>query len=209
MDYAMANAPMMDSVSASNMTRVAIINSNNPLEPLVETKHHERPLTIWLSLSRQISNRWSLATGLNYSFMKSTFESGNENTSIHRTQRLKYIGIPLKFGYRLAGGNSWSLYTTGGMQLDIPVSARLSTRYIYSGPYSPLGDSPSNTTNIRAPWQWSVSMGIGAQYQIVPHLNLYLEPSMNYYIPASNAIETYRTENPLIFSLPLGIRISW
>ena len=119
MDYAIANAPMMDSVSASNMTRVAIINSNNPLEPLVETKHHERPLTIRLSLSRQISNRWSLATGLNYSYMKSTFESGNENTSIHRTQRLQYIGIPLKFDYRIAGNNRWSLYTTGGIELDI------------------------------------------------------------------------------------------
>ncbi len=209
MEYAMTNAPMMDSLSASNMTRVAIINSNNPLEPLVETKHHERPLTIWLSLSRQISNRWSLATGLNYSLMKSTFESGNENTSIHRSQRLQYIGIPLKFGYRMADDNRWSLYSTGGIQLDIPVRARISTRYIYNGSYDPLKESPEITTRIRAPWQWSVSTGIGAQYQIVPHLNLYLEPSMNYCIPSSNAIETYRTAHPLQFSLPIGIRLSW
>ena len=209
MDYAIANAPMMDSVSASNMTRVAIINSNNPLEPLVETKHHERPLTIRLSLSRRISNRWSLATGLNYSYMKSTFESGNENTSIHRTQRLQYIGIPLKFDYRIAGNNRWSLYTTGGIELDIPVSARISTRYIYNGTNDPLKESPNITTRIRAPWQWSVNTGIGTQYQIVPHLDLYLEPSLNYYIPTSNAIETYRSEHPLIFSLPFGIRLSW
>ena len=198
MEYAIANASMMDSASASNMTRVAIINSNNPLEPLVETKHHDRPLTIRLSLSRQISNRWSLATGVNFSYMKSTFESGNENTSIYRLQRLQYIGIPLNFGY-----------TTGCIELDIPVSARISTRYIYNGTNDPLKESPNITTRIRAPWQWSVNTGIGTQYQIVPHLDLYLEPSLNYYIPTSNAIETYRSEHPLIFSLPFGIRLSW
>ena len=54
MDYVMANAPMMDSVSASNMRHVAIINSNHPQDPLTETKHHERPLTLQLSLSRQL-----------------------------------------------------------------------------------------------------------------------------------------------------------
>lgn len=209
MEYAIANAPMMDSASASNMTRVAIINSNNPLDPLVETKHHDRPLTIRLSLSRQISNRWSLATGVNYSYMMSTFESGNENTSIYRLQRLQYIGIPLNFGYRIAGDNRWGLYTIGGIQLDIPFCARVTSRYIYIDSYDPLRESPNITTRIRAPWQWSVSTGIGAQYQIVPHLNLYLEPSMNYYIPSSNAIETYRTAHPLQFSLPLGIRLSW
>ena len=86
MDYVTANAPMMDSVSASNMSRVAIINSGHPSEPLAETKHHERPLSLQLSLSRQLNSRWSLSTGLSYTRMKSTFQGGNENTLIHRTQ---------------------------------------------------------------------------------------------------------------------------
>ena len=64
MDYVIANAPMMDSVSASNMRHVAIINSNHPQDPLTETKHHERPLTLQISLSRQFNSHWSLATGL-------------------------------------------------------------------------------------------------------------------------------------------------
>ena len=209
MDYVMANAPMMDSVSASNMRHVAIINSNHPQDPLTETKHHERPLTLQLSLSRQLNSHWSLATGLSYTRMKSTFESGNENTIIHRTQRLHYLGIPLKLGYRVVGGNRWNLYTTGGVQLDIPVSARLTTQYIYGGSYAPIGNSPDINATISAPWQWSVGVGIGAQYQIVPHLNVYLEPSLNYFIPTSTDIESYRTEHPFDLSLPFGIRFTW
>lgn len=209
MDYVMANAPMMDSVSASNMRHVAIINSNHPQDPLTETKRHERPLTLQLSLSRQLNSHWLLATGLSYTRMKSTFESGNENTIIHRTQRLHYLGIPLKLGYRVVGGNRWNLYTTGGVQLDIPVSARLTTQYIYGGSYAPIGNSPDIDATISAPWQWSVGVGIGAQYQIVPHLNVYLEPSLNYFIPTSTDVESYRTEHPLDLSLPFGIRFTW
>ncbi|MBQ6050610.1 MAG: sigma-70 family RNA polymerase sigma factor [Bacteroidaceae bacterium] len=209
MDYVMANAPMMDSVSASNMRHVAIINSNHPQDPLTETKRHERPLTLQLSLSRQLNSHWSLATGLSYTRMKSTFESGNENTIIHRTQRLHYLGIPLKLGYRVVGGNRWNLYTTGGIQLDIPVSARLTTQYIYGRSYAPIGNSPDIDATISAPWQWSVGVGIGAQYQIVPHLNIYLEPSLNYFIPTSTDVESYRTAHPFDLSLPFGIRFTW
>lgn len=209
MDYVMANAPMMDSVSASNMRHVAIINSNHPQDPLTETKRHERPLTLQLSLSRQLNSHWSLATGLSYTRMKSTFESGNENTIIHRTQQLHYLGIPLKLGYRVVGGNRWNLYTTGGVQFDIPVSARLTTQYIYGGSYAPIGNSPDIDATISAPWQWSVGVGIGAQYQIVPHLNVYLEPSLNYFIPTSTDVESYRTEHPFDISLPFGIRFTW
>jgi len=209
MDYVTANAPMMDSVSASNMRRVLIINSNRPLDPLTETKHHERPLTLQLSLSRQLDSHWSLATGLSYTRMKSTFESGNEKTLIHRTQRLHYLGIPLKLGYRVVGGNRWSLYTTGGVQLDIPVSARLTTQYIYGGSYTLIGNPPGIDAAISAPWQLSVGVGIGAQYRIVPHLNLFLEPNLNYLIPTSTDIENYRTEHPFSLSLPFGIRFTW
>ena len=209
MDYVIANAPMMDSVSASNMRHVAIINSNHPQDPLTETKHHERPLTLQISLSRQFNSHWSLATGLSYTRMKSTFESGNENTIIHRTQRLHYLGIPLKLGYRVVGGYRWSLYTIGGVQLDIPVSARLTTQYIYGGSYATIGNSQDIDATIRAPWQWSVGVGIGAQYQIVPHLNVYLEPSLNYFIPTSTDVESYRTEHPFDLSLPFGIRFTW
>jgi RNA polymerase sigma-70 factor (ECF subfamily) len=209
MDYVTANAPMMDSVSASNMSRVAIINSGHPSESLAETKHHERPLTLQLSLSRQLNSRWSLSTGLSYTRMKSTFQGGNENTLIHRTQKIHYLGIPLRLNYRLTGGKRWSLYTSGGLQLDLPVSSTLSTQYIYGGPYADIDTPSAVETTINTPWQWSFGIGAGVQYEIVPHLKVYLEPSLNYYIPSSEAVETYRTEHPLDLSLPLGIRISW
>lgn len=209
MNYVNETAPTMDSISASNMSRVAIINSSHPSEPLTETKNHERPLTLELLLSRQFNSRWSLSMGLNYTRMKSTFQSGNENTLIYRTQRLHYLGIPLRLNYRLIGGKRWSIYTSGGMQLDLPISGKLSTQYIYGGPYANIDTSPEIQTTINTQWQWSFGIGAGVQYEIVPHLNIYLEPKLNYYIPTSDAVETYRTEHPFDLTLPLGIRFTW
>ena len=213
MDYATQNADKMDSVDASNMNRIAIINANNPWEPIYETKHHERPKTYQFSLSKQLSSHWSLTTGLGYSYMKTTFEAGNDMTLIRRTQKLHYIGLPFNLTYRIAGGKRWTLYTSGGIQLDIPVSGRLTTQYLYNGSAkNEYPDSliiPTSHNSIRVPWQWSVGVGAGVQYQILPHINAYIGPSLHYYIPTSGDTENYRTEHPFDLSLPFGIRFTW
>ncbi len=209
MDYVIENAPMMDSVNATNMMQMALINSNHPLAPLTETKRHDPPFSVRLSVSHQLAGNWSVDAGLCYMRMKSTFESGDENTLIHRTQRIHYLGIPLKLSYHIRTGGRWSIYASGGAQIDIPVGATLTTRYIYRDVYEHLGNSPDIGMSLHVPWQWSVDAGIGFQYRIISNINLYIEPSVIYYLPASSAIETYNTEHPLTLSLPIGIRLSW
>ena len=209
MEYVNNNADMMDSVNALNMRRVAIFNSSHPLDSLTETKHHFMPLTVQLSLSRQLNSRWSLSTGLSYSLLRSNYESGNENTLIKRSQKLHYLGIPLRFNYKLIGSTHWNLYASGGLQLDMPVGGSMTTNYIYGGPYANIEQASITEPVINAPWMLSVGIGAGVQYELTPHMTLYLEPNINYYAPLTNGIETYRTERPFDFSIPLGIRFTW
>lgn len=209
MGYAIENAPMMDSVSAANMNIIATINSNNPSDSLSESKHHSLPLTVQLSLSRQINDKWSLSTGLSYSLLRSTYQSGNESTTIKRTQTLHYLGVPIRFNYKLVGGSRWNLYASCGLQVDMPVSGRLNTLYSYGGAYA--GIKPASVTEpiTNAPWMLSVSAGVGVQVVIIPHMTLYIEPNLNYYVPLTKGVDTYRTERPFDITLPVGIRFSW
>ncbi len=209
MEYVIENAPAMDSVSAANMYRVALINSNNPKDPLTEKSKHERPLTLQILFNRKFTDKWSVTTGLSLTRMKSTFESGNEKTYIHRTQRIQYLGIPLKANFRLIENKRMSIYTSAGTQLDFPICARLTTKYLYNYALEPLDASPNITNNIRVPFQLSFGVGIGIQYQVLPHINFFLEPSLNYYIPNAKEVQTYRTEHPFDISIPIGIKISW
>ena len=208
-NYVDNNAESMDSTSASNMRYIAIINSNNPLDSLSESKHHSLPLTVQLSLSRQINDKWSLSTGLSYSLLRSTYQSGNESTTIKRTQTLHYLGVPVRFNYKLVGGSRWNLYASGGLQVDMPVSGRLNTQYSYGGAYA--GIKPASVTEpiTNAPWMLSVGAGVGVQVVIIPHMTLYIEPNLNYYVPLTKGVDTYRTERPFDITLPVGIRFSW
>ncbi|MDE6478775.1 MAG: sigma-70 family RNA polymerase sigma factor [Muribaculaceae bacterium] len=214
MDYVMNNAYLMDPLTASNMQNMALINSNTPNTPISEKSKHERPLTLQLLLNRQISSLWSFTTGLSLTRMKSYFEINNENTSntltlINRTQRINYLGIPLKANFRVVENNRMSIYASGGILLDFPVSARLTTRYVYTNPYDFSNLSQDVTTGIHAPCQLSLGVGLGLQYEILPHINIFLEPSLNYYIPNWQGIETYRTEHQFDISIPVGIKLCW
>lgn len=214
MAYVTDNAQTMDPLTALNMSNMAIINSNNPQTPIYEKSKHERPLTLQLLFNRQISNHWSFTTGLSITEMKSTYESGNENTLntptlIYRKQRIHYLGIPLKANFHMVENNHMSIYTSGGILLDVPVSARLTTKYIYSDPNYSSFNSPDINTRIYAPCQWSLGVGLGVQYEILPHFNIFLEPSLNYYLPNRQGIETYRKDHPLDISIPVGIKICW
>ncbi len=209
MEYVIENAAEMDSISAANMYRVAILNSNNPNDPLSETSKHERPLTLQLLFNRRLTNNWSITAGLSLTRMKSTFESGNDSTLICRTQLIQYLGIPIKANFRMFEKNHMNIYTSGGIQLDFPINAQLTTKYLYRNSYGHIGDSPDITDKIHTKCQLSFGVGIGIQYQVSPHINIFFEPSLNYYIPNGQGIETYRTEHPFELSLPVGVKISW
>lgn len=214
MGYVVGNAQAMDPLIAFNMYNMALANSNNPQDPITEKSKHERPLTLQLLINRQISSHWSFTTGLSLTGMKSSFESGNRQTVstpavIYRTQRIHYLGIPVKASFRIAESNRMSIYTSGGILFDFPVSARQTTRFVYSDPYDSSYINSDISNRIHASGQLSFGVGLGLQYEILPHINIFLEPSISYYLTDRQGIETYRTEHPFDISIPAGIKISW
>ena len=101
------------------------------------------------------------------------------------------------------GRGEWSLYGGFGMTMEIPLKSSLRSSYFVNSNYE-----ASDRFSIRAPWQFSTSLGVGVQYQFTPSVGLFAEPSLQYFLPSHSEIETYRTEHPFVFSLPLGIRIT-
>ena len=86
----------------------------------------------------------------------------------------------------------------------MPVSSKVSSHYFVNGQLD-----ATDQTSLHAPWQLSTSVGLGLQYHLTPSIGLFAEPSLQYFLPTGSSIETYRTEHPLLFSLPVGIRFTW
>ena len=207
-DYAVYLANNPDAVSdktRSVIMRIALNNANRPGEDkILRTSHHQMPITWSLALKYRLNHRFGLESGLSYSRLTSDFETGADGNTISEQQTIHYLGIPLKGIYNMYDRRQWSIYGSLGLTTEIPIHSVLRSEFYVNGQYE-AGDK----TAIRAPWQFSTTFGVGLQYHLTPNIGFFVEPSLQYYIPMKSDIETYRTEHPFTFSLPLGIRFTW
>lgn len=210
-DYAAFLAEMPDDGSSHSRSVIMNIALNNAgdaqgtgTDKIVRKSHHYMPVNFSLALKYRLNNRFALETGLSYSRLKSEFEMGSNGNTINEQQTIHYLGIPLKGTYNIYSRKAWSLYGSLGVTTEIPLYSPLNTNYYLHGMLE-----ATDKSTIHAPWQWSVGTGLGLQYNFTPNIGLFAEPSLQYYIPTGTQIETYRTEHPFTFSLPIGIRFTW
>ena len=210
-DYAAFLAKNPDdgkSHSRSVIMNIALNNASNAAgtetDKIVRKSHHYMPISFSLTLKYRLNSRFSLETGVSYSRLKSEFEMGSNGNTINEQQTIHYLGVPVKGIYNMYTGKAWNLYGSLGVTTEIPVYSPLNTNYYLHGALE-----ATDKTMLRAPWQLSVGPGLGVQYNLTPNVGFFVEPSLQYYIPTGSSIETYRTEHPFTFSLPLGIRFTW
>ena len=207
-DYAvyLANNPgVVSDKTRSVIMRIALNNANRPGEDkILRQTHHYMPITWSLALKYSLNNRFALESGFNYSRLTSDFEMGADGNSIREQQNIHYLGIPMKAIYYMYGGRRWAIYGSVGLTTEIPVHSTLRSDYYVNGQHEAC-----DKTAIRASWQFSTTLGLGLQIHLTPHIGIFAEPSLQYFIPMKTDIETYRTEHPFTFSLPLGIRFTW
>lgn len=162
---------------------------------------HQLPISIQLTLSRQLNRQLSVETGLSYTLLKSTNTTGNPTAYIQEQQRLHYLGIPLRMGWQWYSHAPLSFYTSAGVMMEMPVHSTLNVNHVVNDM-----NTYSKQDKLSVPLQWSTSVGVGIQYDITPHIGFYLEPSLQYFFNDGSSIKSYRTEHRFSITLPLGIR---
>lgn len=185
-----------DFLTSGNPNKVQSVLANHPLQltDYSQTKHHYHPMSFGLSVGYNLTQRLTMTTGMVYTYASSDFTSSAAGNDIVETQRLHYIGIPLNVKYKVWGNSAVQTYATAGGQADINVSAKIQT-----------GDITKDTDKDHI--QFSVGGAVGVQYNVIPHLGLYAEPGVRYYIDNKSDTETIFKEKKLNFNLQLGIRV--
>ena len=188
----------------NSLIKIAEANIEAGNEEITRESHHDLPFTFSLALQHRLTKRWSIESGLSYTLLSSQFTTGEPFAGIIDSQEIHYLGIPVKASYNWLDSRQWSLYTSLGFTMDIPVSSSVSSDFVLNG--SVLLHQKES---LNVPLQWSTGIGIGFQYNITPYFGIFAEPSFQYYIPDGSNIKTYRTEHPYNFTLPIGFRFSW
>lgn len=188
--------------TAKNVAMMDIADNNKG--KIEEYEHHDKPITLGLAVNKNIGKHWSLETGLQYSYLKSYFTLGTGNYRVDKEQKLHYIGIPIKLSYQFMAYKRLSAYGSAGASIQIPLSGKTYADYVVGGKSGYTTDWKT-TPSI----QWTVNTNIGIQYQIAPKFTLFVEPTLNWYIPNESEVKNTWTERPFTLTVPFGVRFSW
>lgn len=203
-----ANIPVSRCASASMLDNAYTDNSstdNNGYRPVGnaallsrynEKKHHAQPVSYGLSFGYALNNRLTLTTGVVYTRAVTDFIRSSGNDNITETQRLHYIGVPLGVKYRVWGNRYIQTYATAGGQADFNVKATMTS-----------GDVKTDVDCDNV--QFSVNAAAGVQVDVVPHVGLYAEPGVKYYIDNKSAVATIFKDKPWAFNLQVGLRVEF
>lgn len=191
-----------ENASADTLQLIQIAEQNSG--KIVHKEHHDKPITFGISLTKSVSDRLSLETGLQYSILKSRFTIGEGGDSAATRQKIHYLGVPLRVSYKWVGYKRLSAYSSVGATLHVPVYSKLVGSADNDWKRIIFGDKPLNPS-----LQWQVGASVGVQYEFAPNTSLFVEPTVNWFIPSGGEAHTIWTEQPVMFTCPFGIRITW
>jgi hypothetical protein len=140
------------------------------------------------------------ATRLATSIYSETFMETRPSNSepVFITDRvLWYLGVPLKIRWNFVQNKYFIAYASAGGMLEKCVS------FDYS---RDMDDENMQFTTKQIPLQWSVNATLGAQYNILSMLGLFIEPGVSFFFVNDNPVYTIRGERPLYLNLNAGIR---
>ena len=156
---------------------------------VMDYEHHQ-PVSFGLSVRKSLPKGFSVETGLTYTLLSSDVKRQGDNKM--QTQKLHYIGIPLRANWNFLDKKLVTLYVSGGGMVEKCV-------------YGKLGSEKETVK----PLQFSVSGGVGAQINATKRLGIYVEPGVAYYFNDGSDIQTIRKENPFNFNIQAGVRLTY
>ena len=150
----------------------------------VNRYRHDLPVSLGLTARMELTPRVGVESGIEYTYLHSTVDS----EAGRMDQKLHFVGIPVRMDTRLWTGNGFDLYAGIGAKAEKCIAASM------------------GTVDCEEPHlQWSTGTFVGVQYRIGARTHLYFQPEFSYDFTKTDLV-TYRTENPIVFTLSAGLR---
>ncbi|MDR1114870.1 MAG: PorT family protein [Tannerella sp.] len=195
--------------NGSQWPAVAISNENDvttrAYEPPSGNVEHKTPISAGFGVGYYLNDRWSLQSGLTYTFLRSewNFDNVADGLTEHK-QYLHFIGIPLSLSCKIAEWNRFQLYASAGGMYEFNVAGKY-TETIFP---ENLPISKSKNLHMKEPL-WSVNVRGGINYPLWRFINVYAEAGASYYFDNKSEIETIRSDKPFNVSLQAGVRFGF
>ena len=169
----------------------------------VKTEYkHRLPVRVGFNVAYRLTDRLSVESGVSYTRLSSDMKDGTKDNYSSGSQKLDYIGVPLNVKYRAFGYRRLSVYASAGLLTEKCVSGKTTHEYVISGE-----KKKHEAEDVAAkPWQLSVNAALGAQFDVLRNVGVYVEPGVSYYFDDRSTLSTIYKEKPLNFNLNMGVR---
>ena len=151
---------------------------------------HKQPLSFGFSVRKGLARGFSVETGLTYTYLASDVKFAGSSETV--SQKLHYLGIPLRANWNFLDKKLVTLYVSGGGMIEKCV-------------YGKLGSEKETVK----PLQFSVSGAVGVQLNATKRIGIYMEPGVAYFFDDGSSVQTIRKENPFNFNIQAGIRFTY
>ncbi|MBR3541177.1 MAG: hypothetical protein IKO08_06935 [Bacteroidales bacterium] len=194
-EYAM----MDDPVGTSTQNYYDGEKANEVVE-LPEEKHH-KPLRFGLSVRYVLDERWSLLSGITYSYLNSDIYVVYGSTIQSAEQKLYYMGVPLAASYSIWQNDHVNIYAVAGGEIEKLVKGKLIVdRGVNHKSYT---ESVKENRPV-----FSTSASAGIEYQTKNGVSLYAEPGASYHFDNGSGVRSAYTDKPWDFTINIGLRIN-
>lgn len=174
---------------------------NIPASSLTTYKaQYSLPINFGFSVAIPLNDVFEIHTGLTYTYLSGETSGTTRGSDFNLHQELHYLGIPVKLAINVHEYGKFGLYASFGGSLE---------KGLVGKQYSTVeGAADWKSSQSISGYQPVIGAQLGATYEIIPSVLLYLEPGANYYISSNQPISS-RTEEPFNFNIGFGLRYSF
>lgn len=167
--------------------------SGTPSADYYEKVKHHFPISVGVQVGWGVTECLRINTGVVYTNVSSDFINSSYNTTQVTTQTLHYVGVPVNISYDFWQTKRFKTYVTAGGEADFNVKNHTESD-------GEVMASKHDRT------QWSANASLGAQFDIIPQLGIYVESGAKYYFDNGSQIENTFKDKKLNFNLQFGLR---
>lgn len=189
--FDVANYEFSNYISTNNEN--SITDFINPVGSDIEKKYH-KPMSLSIMFEKAFWEHFSLGIGFVYTFLKTECLADNKR---FLTFNLQYLGFKSQLSYHYYKNKNIDFYTSISGIAELPVYHR--TKIYLS--------NETISENLNANCQFYSGASLGFSFHLGYGINVFAEPSLNYYFENKDEFETFRNKHRWDFNIPIGIKI--
>lgn len=179
-------------------------NMPKAVTDMTTSSHHNMPVKVGVSLRYSTGSRWSIQTGVNYSYLSSNITRSNNIEEYASKQKLHYVSIPLTASYSVWKSKRVNVYLSAGGEAAKLVSGKADVTHTVYG--ESTASSNDNVSEHRL--QYSVGAAAGIEYNVGGRLQVFAEPGVTRYFDNHSGVTNIYKDKPTQFTINLGVRLN-